>query len=212
MTQRAEQQRSQRQLFAAPGSRHDTIVRLLQRVLPLGIGALVAFLVLAPLVQRSELSFLLDKDTVEIANERMRVTDALYRGKDSKGRPFSLKAGRAVQRSSDVPVVELEDLTARILLASGPGTLDANEGSYDMEAETVRIDGPIRFNAANGYRMITRDVDVDLKERTLQSRGAVSGRTSVGTFRADQLSADLEQRTVTLVGNASMRIEQGQLR
>ncbi|MEM1132274.1 MAG: LPS export ABC transporter periplasmic protein LptC [Pseudomonadota bacterium] len=212
MTQRADQQRNRRQIFAAPGSQHDTIVRLLQRVLPLAIGALAAFLVLAPLVQRSELSFLLDKDTVEIANERMRVTDALYRGKDSKGRPFSLKAGSAVQRSSDVPVVELKDLTARILLGSGPGTLDANEGSYDMEAETVRIDGPIRFNAANGYRMITRDVDVDLKGRTLQSRGAVSGRTAVGTFSADQLNADLEQRTVTLVGNAKMRIQQGQLR
>ncbi|MEO1046252.1 MAG: LPS export ABC transporter periplasmic protein LptC [Pseudomonadota bacterium] len=212
MTQRAEQQRTRRQVFAAPGSRHDAIVRFLRVSLPAAIGALFAFLALAPLVQRSELSFLLDKDTVEIASERMRVTDALYRGKDSRGRPFSLKAGKAVQRSSDVPIVELDDLTARILLESGPGTLDANEGVYDMEAETVRIDGPIRFNAANGYRMVTRDVDVDLKGRTLQSRGAVSGRTAVGTFSADQLRADLEQRTVTLIGNARMRIEQGKLR
>lgn len=212
MTRTAEQQRTRRQIFAAPGSRHDTIVRVLQIVLPSAIGALFAFLVLAPLVQRSELSFLLDKDSVDIASERMRVTDALYRGKDSKGRPFSLQAGSAVQRSSNVPIVELSELTARILLSSGPGTLDANDGIYDMDAETVRIDGPIRFNTTDGYRMVTRDVDVDLKERTLQSRGAVSGRTAVGTFSADQLRADLEERTVTLTGNARMRIQQGQIR
>lgn len=212
MTQRAVQRRTKRQILAAPGSRRDTLVRAVQIVLPLAIGALFAFLVLAPLVQRSELSFLLDKNSVEITTERMRVTDALYRGKDSRGRPFSLKAGSAVQRSSDVPIVELKDLTARILLESGPGTLDANEGVYDMEAETVRIDGPIRFNDANGYRMVTRDVDVDLKQRALRSRGAVSGRTDVGTFSADTLSADLEQRSVTLIGNAKMRIEQGKIR
>ena len=66
MTEIAQQRRTQRQDYAAPGSMHDRIIAILRAILPLAIGALFAFLVLAPLVERSELSFLLDKDNVEI--------------------------------------------------------------------------------------------------------------------------------------------------
>lgn len=90
--------KSKRQVFAAPGGSHDRNVKLLRRILPIGVGALIAFLALAPLTTGNELSFVLDKNEVDVAKERLRVTEALYRGQDSEGRPFSLKAGSAVQK------------------------------------------------------------------------------------------------------------------
>lgn len=212
MTEIAQQRRTQRQDYAAPGSIHDRIISLLRAALPLAIGALFAFLVLAPLVERSELSFLLDKDNVEIAPEAMRVDDAIYRGKDSRNRAFTLQAGRAVQRSTDSPVVELSDLTARLLLDSGPGELQADNGEYHIDNEEIEVVGPILFESANGYRLVTRDVDINLRDRTMRSRGRVNGRTPVGTFEADSLASDLDAKTVTLQGNAKLRIEQGRLR
>jgi lipopolysaccharide export system protein LptC len=212
MTDIAQQRRTKRQEFAAPGSMHDRIISLLRAILPLAIGALFAFLVLAPLVERSELSFLLDKDNVEIAPEAMRVDDAIYRGKDSRNRAFTLQAGRAVQRSTDSPVVELSDLTARLLLDSGPGELQADNGEYHIDNEEIEVIGPILFESANGYRLVTRDVDINLRDRTMRSRGRVNGRTPVGTFEADSLASDLDAKTVTLEGNAKLRIEQGRLR
>jgi lipopolysaccharide export system protein LptC len=209
MTERADQMRDRRQLFAAPGSRHDRLVRVLGLVLPSAIGVLVAFLALAPLLRNTEVSFLLDKNQVEIARERMRVTEALYRGQDSEGRPFSLKAGSAVQQSSRTPIVQLKDLAARILLAEGPGVLEAGQGNYNMDSEQVSIVGPVQFSSANGYRMVTRDVDIDLPERQMVSRGEVTGRVPTGTFRADRLKADLTERTVTLEGRARLRMTQG---
>lgn len=209
MTERADQMRSRRQLFAAPGSRHDRLVRVLGLVLPSAIGVLVAFLALAPLLRNTEVSFLLDKNQVEIARERMRVTEALYRGQDSEGRPFSLKAGSAVQQSSRTPIVQLKDLAARILLAEGPGVLEAGQGNYNMDSEQVSIVGPVQFSSANGYRMVTRDVDIDLPDRQMVSRGEVTGRVPTGTFRADRLKADLTERTVTLEGRARLRMTQG---
>ena len=184
----------------------------MRAILPLAIGALFAFLVLAPLVERSELSFLLDKDNVEIAPEAMRVDDAIYRGKDSRNRAFTLQAGRAVQRSTDSPVVELSDLTARLLLDSGPGELQADKGEYHIDNEEIEVVGPILFESANGYRLVTRDVDINLRDRTMRSRGRVNGRTPIGTFEADALASDLDAKTVTLQGNAKLRIEQGRLR
>lgn len=211
MTQRADQMRTRRQLFAAPGSSHDKMVRFLGMFLPAGIGVLVAFLALAPLLRNTEVSFLLDKNQVDIARERMRVTQAMYRGQDSEGRPFSLEAGSAVQKSSRNPVVEMNDLAARILLKDGPGVLEAGRGNYNMDTEQVSVVGPVQFSSANGYRMVTRDVDIDLPRRSMVSRGEVTGRLPTGTFRADRLRANLAERTVTLEGRARLRMTQGGL-
>ncbi len=211
MTERADIMRSRRQLFATPGSSHDRMVRLLGIILPSAIGVLVVFLALAPLLRNTEVSFLLDKNQVDIARERMRVTQALYRGQDSEGRPFSLQAGSAVQKTSRNPVVEMSDLAARILLTEGPGVLEAGQGTYNMDSEQVSIIGPVQFSSANGYRMVTRDVDIDLPKRSMVSRGEVTGRLPAGTFRADRLKADLANRTVTLEGRARLRMTQGGL-
>ncbi|MAF61622.1 MULTISPECIES: LPS export ABC transporter periplasmic protein LptC [Pseudomonadota] len=211
MTQRADQMRNRRQLFAAPGSSHDKMVRFLGMFLPAAIGVLVAFLALAPLLRNTEVSFLLDKNQVDIARERMRVTQAMYRGQDSEGRPFSLEAGSAVQKSSRNPVVEMNDLAARILLKDGPGVLEAGRGNYNMDTEQVSVVGPVQFSSANGYRMVTRDVDIDLPKRSMVSRGEVTGRLPTGTFRADRLKANLAERTVTLEGRARLRMTQGGL-
>ncbi|WP_373491087.1 LPS export ABC transporter periplasmic protein LptC [Parasphingorhabdus sp.] len=204
--------RTKRQDFAAPNGKHDRNVRLLRFILPVGVGVLGSMLALAPFTMSGELSFVLDKNSVDVAKERMRVTEALYRGEDSEGRPFSLKAGSAVQKSSSEAVVELDDLSARILLEDGPAQIRASEGLYDMDREIVRVPGPVQVEAASGYRLSTSNVTVDFKQRTLRSAGAVEGRTNIGTFRADQLEADLAERTVSLNGNAHLRIEQNGLR
>jgi lipopolysaccharide export system protein LptC len=47
---------------------------------------------------------------------------------------------------------------------------------------------------------------VNLRTRTVKSDGGVSGTTPQGSFRADSMTADLEDRTVSLDGNAHLRI------
>lgn len=212
MSVQAERERGKRHVWAAPGSSHDRLVRPLKRILPIAIGVLTAFLATAPFTHQSEVSFVLDKNKVEVARERMRVTEALYRGEDSKGQPFSLRAGSAVQKSSREPVVQLKDLSARILLNDGPAVLTAQQGVYDMDREDVMVEGPVQFQSAGGYRLTTRDVGIDLKARQMASRGRVDGRMPVGTFSANQLKADLRGRTVTLVGNARLRIDQNAIK
>lgn len=208
MSIQADQQRDVRRHWARPGGSHDRVVGLLKNWLPVGTGVLSALLATAPFLGGDKVSFVLDKNKVEVARERMRVTEALYRGQDSKGQPFSLRAGSAVQKSSREPIVDLNDLSARLLLSEGPAVLNAQNGRYDMKSERVAIDGPVQFQAAGGYRLTTRDVGIDLKTRRMQSAGRVDGRIPLGTFSGDHLEADMEARTVTLNGRASLRIEQ----
>lgn len=198
--------RTPRQLWALPGGRHDKLMALLSFLLPVAVGVLAAFLVMAPIYTSGDVSFVLDKNKVEVAKERMKIQAAQYRGQDAKGQAFTLNAGSAVQRSSADPVVELRTLDARLDLADGPAQLVANQGRYDMDTERVHVDGPIRFTGPDGYNLNTRDATVDLKARRLQSGGAVDGTVRQGTFTANRLHADLEARTVTLDGNARLRI------
>lgn len=212
MSRQADRIRSLRQTFAAPGSRFDRIIAVLRIALPVLIGVLAAFLALAPFSSKSEISFVLNREEVQIAEERLRVEEARYRGEDASGRPFSLRAKEAVQQSSKVPILKMTDLSARILLRDGPAQITAPDGKYNMDEETVRVDGAVQVTAAGGYRLSTRNVNVDLEKRTLRSQAPVDGRANIGTFRADRLEVDLPARTMTLDGNASLRIVQNGLR
>ena len=147
-----------------------------------------------------------------MARERLRITAATYRGEDSRGRPFEIRAGSAVQRSSQEPVVRLKDLMARLQMADGPAIIAANAGRYDMSREVVQVDGPLRFETGDGYRIEANDVAVSLKSRKLASGGAVAGKLPLGTFSAGTMQADLNARTVTLAGRARLHIVQGQAR
>lgn len=198
--------RTGRQRWAAPGSSHDRTVALLSFGLPVAVGVLAAFLVMAPIYQSGDVSFVLDKNKVQVARERMRTQAARYRGQDGKGQAFTLDAGSAVQRSSAEPVVQLRMLDARLALAGGPGLLHADTGRYDMRSEQVHVDGPIHFTGPDGYRLDTHDATVDMKTKRLASGGAVTGAARQGIFSADRLHADLDARTVTLDGNARLRI------
>ncbi|HEX7852936.1 MAG TPA: LPS export ABC transporter periplasmic protein LptC [Sphingobium sp.] len=212
MSAAADSQRTFRQHWAAPGGSHDRLVRTLKRALPVIVGVLAAVLATAPFTHDKEVSFLLDKKKVDVASERMKVTEALYRGEDEKGQPFSLRAGSAVQKSSREPIVQLKDMEARLQIDGKASVVVAQKGTYDIDKERVGVIGPLQFQTEDGYRFTTRDADIDLKTRRLASHQRVDGRMPIGTFGADQLKADLTNRTVTLQGRARLHIDQNGMR
>ncbi len=210
-TQQASQQRRGRQKQAAPGGFHDRLIKILAITLPMATGAIVAFLVIAPFSPRSEVSFILDRDKVEQIDERLRIDSATYRGADDKGRPFSLVAKEAVQKSSKEGIVRLQQVNARILLADGPAQLSAEGGDYAIDDELLKVHGPVKLEATDGYGLIARGVSVNLREQMLIGSDGVSGSVPAGTFSADSLRVDLENRTITLDGNARLRMVPGAL-
>jgi lipopolysaccharide export system protein LptC len=211
-TSEAKELRSRRQHFAAPGGSHDRLVGLLARVLPICVGILAALMVITPLSPRGEVSFLLDRNEVAVIDERLRVDNAMYRGRDDRGRPFSIVAGEAVQRSSAEGLVRIQDMIAQLLLPEGPARLSANGATYDLDSEVVDVQGPIELTAADGYRMTANGVSVDLAAREMVGDKGVSGEIPAGTFSADTMRADLVARTVTLEGNARLSMIPGKVR
>lgn len=212
MSEAATRERAIKRHWAEPGSRHDKVVRLTKFGLPLLIGGLGLLLVIAPFDKRGDTSFILDKNKVDEAEERMRVEAARYTGEDKEGRKFLIIADRAVQQSSDVPVVMIQGMRARMELARGPLGIAASRGRYDLDNKLVDVDGPVWVKGPDNYSLATRDVTVDLDQRTMKSKGAVSGTMRLGEFNAGSLSADLDQRVVRLDGGVRLKITQGAVR
>jgi lipopolysaccharide export system protein LptC len=212
MSEAAFRNRAAKQSWAEPGSRHDMLVRFAKVALPSAVGVAIAFLALAPLDKQGDVSFILDKKQVENAPERMRIEQARYVGEDNRGQKFLIVADRALQRSSEAPIVDIWGILARFGLAQGPVTIAANQGRYNLDEQKVQVAGPVTVAGPEGEHLVTRDVTVDLKRRTLASDGDVAGRIELGQFRAGRLRADLGERKVVLDGGARLKIEQRAVR
>ena len=211
MTAQADRIRNRRRAFAAPGSPLDRTVRWLALGLPALVGVVVALMIVTPLGPRGEVSFLRKRNKVATAPTRLFVNNAVYRGEDQKGRPFSLTAGEAVQHTAMQPVVELRDLVGSILLDEGPARLTAPTGSYNYETQQVSVPNQVTFVAADGYEMRTSGVSIDLDKKAMVGSGGVAGAVPAGTFSADSIHADLDKRTVSLQGNARLRMVPGKM-
>ena len=204
----ARAERRRRRAWANPGSSHDRVIAVARVMLPAAVVLLTAALAIAPITSGRDISFVLSKDRVAVAKERMRVIRALYRGEDSKGQPFSLTAASAVQRTSADPVIKLSTLSAQIALQGGPATLVAPNGTYNPSNEKVGLLGPVHFQSHDGYTLDTHDVDLDMQSRQLASRTPVNGTMPLGKFSADRMQADLDNHIVVLEGHARLHITQ----
>jgi len=212
MSELTDGRRAAKRGWARPGGAHDWLMRFLKIVLPAGVGLLLAYLLLSPLSKEKEISFLLDKNKVDVARERLKMQSAEYRGLDDEGRPFSIQAARAVQAKSSVPIVDIGGMAARIQLSDGPATITADRARYHMETQKVDVLGPILVTTADGYRLETNDVAIDLNNNRLAGKGAVEGKMPLGRFTAGGMNVDLPQRRVVLTGRPRLHIDQGGLR
>lgn len=209
MSEAAIREREVRRHWAEPGSKHDALIKAAKVGLPSAVGVLAAFLLMAPLTKNTEVSFILDKNEVETAPERMRVEAARYQGRDDKGQPFEVSATQAIQQSSDEPIVNIRGMLARMGLAKGPTEIRAGQGRYNLDQQSVTVVGPVRVSGPEGEQLLTRDVDIDLKSRTVASRGPAVARMPVGQFQAGRIQADLGEKTVTARGGVRGRVELG---
>ena len=201
MSELAIRERTARQVWARPGGSHDWFVRGSKIVLPVGIGALLAYLLFAPLANTDgDVSFVLAKDTVALANERLRVTKALYRGEDSKGRPFQISAGSAVQKTSREPIIRVSNIAAQMQMEEGPATMSASNANYNMDSEVISVIGPVTFRTTDGYKLDMTNVAINMKTRTVSSASGVGGAVPQGNFSSGQMAANVKTRQVTMTG------------
>ncbi|MFN7175621.1 MAG: LPS export ABC transporter periplasmic protein LptC [Thermaurantiacus sp.] len=205
----AEARREARRQAMLPGSARDTWISVLRVALPAAAVMLFAVILWLPLTANQEFSFLLSKDTTAAAGERLLAQEARYRGETDNGEPFELRAERAVQQTSTVPVVMLTGLSARIERADGEARVTAPSGNYNLDTQMIGISGPVEVRSESGFSLDSAAIIVDLNRRTVTTDEAVTGAVPLGTFRADSFAADIEGRRVVMEGGVRLRMAPG---
>ena len=112
MTAQADLIRDKRRHFAAPGGAHDRLIGFLAKALPAAIGVVAAVMILSPLSQRGEISFILDRNKVAITGDQ-----GADRGKHVARLPPTLDQAVDILLRMDSPDIG-EDRRAR---GPGPG-------------------------------------------------------------------------------------------
>ncbi len=194
---------------ALPGGAWDRFVAVIKIALPAAAALLLVAILVWPLTSAREFSFLLAKDKVMMSKERLRTDTAVYRGRTAAGEPFTIHAAGAVQRSSAVPVIELNALTAQVQMTDGPAEVTAPGGRYEIDHDLLVVAGPVRMRGANGYSLDGDEVRVSLLDHSVATDRPVSGTLPLGTFRANTLRADIDGKRVMLGGGTHLHIIPG---
>jgi lipopolysaccharide export system protein LptC len=197
---------TRRQRAALPGSGRDRLFGVLKWLLPALATAVLATIIIWPLAEAQEFSFLLAKDKVGVADERLRIDNAVYRGETARGEAFVISAAGAVQRSSAVPIVEMRTLKAKLAMQDGPATATAPSGRYFIDEDRLQIEGPVTMDSAAGYSLDSATVDIDLNTRKVATNAPVTGTLPIGTFRAGSFAGDIQGRRVVLDDGVHLRI------
>lgn len=195
-----------RQRAALPGSRHDQLMGVLKWLLPTLAFLLLVIIIVWPLTKAQELSFLLARDKVASAGERLRLDRAIYRGVTARGEPFTIRAQNAVQRSSADPVVDLTGLNARLIGMEGPADVAAPSGRYFIDEDRLTIAGPATLRSTYGYSLDAETIAVDLGERRVSTEAPVKGTLPMGSFRAGRLQGDLQGERLVLDRGVHLRL------
>lgn len=176
---------ARRKAFAA-ARRHSRGVRLLRILLPaMGLAAVVALFALTHL----GLPIPLDLSTarLSVTPNGVVMEHPNLTGFDSDQREYSIAAERAIQSLANPDQVSLEAIKATIKAATGATVITAGEGHYDHGGRTLRLDGDIAVESAEGYALRMTDVDIDFQAGTLRSTGPVSVKYADSELNAERV-------------------------
>ena len=214
MSEAAIRERAIKQHWAGAGQPPRPAGPLAKIGLPSAVGVLIAVLALAPLDQRGDVSFILDKKKVDNAPERMRVEAARYVGEDNKGQKFAIVAEPRDPASSDVPVVDINGMLARLGLAQGPLAIAAQPGPLRSRHADGRDQRPGAGRRAR--RLPARRPATCGRPRSsarCASAGPVAGAMRLGQFRGRAACAPISASARSVLdGGARLKIVQGAVR
>ena len=187
--------------------RHSRFVRFLRIAIPFGAVLSFASFIVLPFINPfrnagvSVGAIKLDGTRVTMETPRL----AGYR-KDNK--PYEVTALSAVQDVRVPNVIELHQMTARIVNADDTViNLTALNAVFDSQKEQLQLRNDVKVRTQNGQEAFLKSADVDFKAGTVRSREAVTVRLPDMSVSADSLDIVDNGGTITFAGRVSALID-----
>jgi len=185
--------------------RYSQFVALMKRALPLAAAVVLAAVLVYSFIPRQ-------RDRVTMTFERRGVFEndlsmikPRLTGADDDGNPFVITADIAIQDPKNIHRGRMKNIQADMTLTNGRWlNATATEGTFDMEAGSLKLRKGIAIYTDDGYELHTMNADIDMKSGQFHGPGTVTGHGPAGTLRADSFEVDHKKQLMHLIGNVQM--------
>ncbi len=187
--------------------RHTRLVRFLRFAIPLGAALSFASFIVLPFISPFRIAGVsvgaIKMDGTRVTMETPRLSG--YR-KDNK--PYEVTALSAVQDVRVPNVIELHQMTARIVNADDTViNLTALNAVFDSQKEQLQLRNDVKVRTQNGQEAFLKSADVDFKAGTVRSGEAVTVRLPDMSVSADGLDIVDNGASITFTGRVSALID-----
>lgn len=192
---------------ASEALRYSRFVTVMKKVLSAG-AFLIVFAVLAFFfIERQPRGLQLAYERLGRVQNDLAMMKPKLTGTDSKGRPFTITADRAVQDAHNPKKATLQNLEADLVLDKDNWiNARARSGMVDMNSGQLELNNGIDVYTGTGYELHSRSASANLKQSIIHGHEPVTGQGPDGTLRADSFHADRETNLLTLAGHVQMTV------
>lgn len=186
------------------GRGYTRFVRAMRLLLPLAAVGIIGLLVSWPRVEERISPPPAAQDMPQTVGQN-ELINPRFESEDSKSRPFTVTATRAVQSTTNPDIVFLEKPMGDIQLGGGAWVAaEAEKGSFDQKNETLALEGRVKLFHDNGYEIVTEKLRVDMRARTAWSDTALQGQGPAGRLDATGVKVDAAGDNIIFTGPAKL--------
>ncbi len=195
----------------AASAGYTKFVRAMRFILPLAAIALTTIIVLWDEMGAQVGKVDQQKFMPEVEEARGELLNPQFDSTDSEGRPYTVKAHRAVQDQGNPQIMNMEQPDAYIRLGDSEHMSGKSQsGIYEQEAGKLLLNGAVILNHSSGYVLQSDELRVDLKTGQAFSDLPVHVEGEMGTIDASGLEADNNNGLVTFKGPATLILTQAE--
>jgi len=187
----------------ASAERHSRLVALLRKILPVfTVLVLASYFISTRLgVSVSVGDLTASISGIEVADGNLRMTNPKLQGADKKNGKYVISADYADQDIKDPKVIKLHAIKAELSAADGGWSrMEATRGVFDSKIERLVMQDKITIVTSTGVSGALKYASLDTKNQILRSHQPVSFILPNGTVRANALTLQSAEHTVTFRG------------
>ena len=185
--------------------RYSEKIRLLRVILPVVAVMMLSVLLIWPLFsgRRGGVSTI-DAGSIAMLNAR-------FVGLDNKNRPVTITADQVVRTQDPQNLISLRMPVADLTYDRGRTiAIRAENGQYDEKSGHLRLIGDVNLFQADAFELVTRQVEIDGKNRNAWSVDRVTGYSPNGSITAEGLKIVNNGQSVVFTGRSRLVLTQPQ--
>lgn len=189
---------------------YSLFVRRVRLLLPLVAIAIIAALMTWP-AQEQNIAVLEEEQKQSLQNVRKNELESpRFESVDDENRPYTVTADKAIQAPEDENILLLSNPVADMLLNTGNWVaIKSDNGTYLQDAEKLTLEDNVRLFHDDGYEMVMKKLDINLKTRTASSNTSVAGQGPAGSIEATGLRGDNMLGVLAFTGPAKLILKDG---